>query len=88
MASINPNRMQNAETLIDKLPHKIIRWSLFTGAGVAIDLLGAGGIGTAGGVLMSAADSFLVDRIAKGWKPVQFVNGPLRRSREVLGNHR
>jgi hypothetical protein len=72
-------RAVTAETWIDKLPSKIMRWSLFTGAGVAMDLLGAGGIGTAGGVLLATADTFLLDRIAKGWKPDQFVNGPLRR---------
>jgi hypothetical protein len=72
-------RAVTTETWIDKLPNKVMRWSLFTGAGVAIDLLGAGGVGILAGVSLSAADAFLVDRIASGWKPDRFVNGPLRR---------
>jgi len=67
-----------AGTWIEKLPVKIARWSLFTGAGVAIDFMGGGGIGTAGGVGLSALDSFFLDKIIKGWKPNQFVEGPLR----------
>lgn len=38
-----------------------------------------GGLGTLGGVALSALDSFVLDRMLKGWKPNQFVEGPLRR---------
>jgi hypothetical protein len=34
--------------------------------------------GTAVGIGLSAGDSFLVDKLIKGWKPNQFVNGPLK----------
>jgi hypothetical protein len=33
-----------------KLPSKTVRWALFTGAGMAVDALGAGGVGTAVGL--------------------------------------
>lgn len=71
-------RAVTAQTWIDKLPTKVMRWSLFTGAGLGLDLLGAGGFGTMGGIALGAADTFLIDRIIKGWKPDQFVNGPLK----------
>jgi len=51
---------------------------LFTGAGIGIDALGAGGIGTSIGVALSAADQFLLDRLIKGWKPNQFIEDELR----------
>ncbi len=67
-----------ASTWIDKLPGKSSRWSIFTGIGVGIDALGAGGLGTALGIGISAADSFLLDNILKGWKPDQFIDDSLR----------
>jgi hypothetical protein len=68
-----------ADSWIDRLPGKSSRWSLFTAAGIGIDLLGAGGVGTVGAAALSAFDSFLLDRLVKGWKPNQFVEGPLRK---------
>jgi hypothetical protein len=67
-------REVTASTWIEKLPAKSLRWTLFTGAGLAADSVGAGGIGTAIGVGVSAADAFLLDKIIKGWKPNHFVN--------------
>ena len=67
-------REATASTWIEKLPAKKLRWSLFTGAGLAIDSIGAGGLGTAMGVGLSAADAFLVDKIINGWKPNHFIN--------------
>lgn len=63
---------------LDKLPAKSVRWSLFTGAGIGLDALGAGGIGTTAGVALSALDSFVIDKILKGWKPHHFVEGDLK----------
>jgi hypothetical protein len=63
--------------LIDKLPSKVTRFSLFTLGGLGLDFLGLGGIGTASGVALNLADSFLVDKIFGGWKPSQFVEGNL-----------
>jgi len=62
----------------EKLPTKSARWGVFTGIGFAVDALGAGGLGTAAGVAISAADAFLVDKLIKGWKPHQFVEGDLK----------
>jgi hypothetical protein len=72
-------RAVTAESWIDKLPSKGLRWAIFTGSGIALDLLGTGGIGLGVGIALSAIDSFILDKILKGWKPNQFVDGPLQR---------
>jgi hypothetical protein len=64
-------------TWIEKLPSKILRWSVFTGAGLIVDALGAGGIGTAIGAGISAVDAFIVDKLVKGWRPNGFVDNVL-----------
>lgn len=58
---------------VDKLPGKSTRWSLFTGAGLGLDALGAGGLGALTGIGLSALDTFYLDKIIKGWKPNQFI---------------
>jgi len=67
------------ETWVDKLPGKSFRWAFFTGAGLVLDLAGAGGAGTAIGVGLSAGDTFLLDKVAKGWKPSVFVDNDLKK---------
>ena len=62
---------------IDKLPSKTSRWAIFTGGGIALDLLTASGVGTATGVAISAFDNFVLDNLIKGWKPNQFINDDL-----------
>ncbi len=69
-----------AESTIDKLPVKAFRWMIFSGIGIGIDVLGGGGIGTAAGLGLSAADAFLTDKILRGWKPHQFVENELRKA--------
>jgi hypothetical protein len=58
----------------DKLPTKTLRWLVFAAIGIATaplnPLIGLG---------LSAIDPFLVDRLLKGWKPNQFVEGPLKK---------
>jgi hypothetical protein len=71
-------REATAQTWIDTLPSKRARWVVFTGIGVGLDVLGGGGIGTVTGVALSAFDSFLLDRLARGWKPTQFIDDHLR----------
>lgn len=66
-----------SDSWVDKLPGKTTRWAIFTGAGLGIDLLGGGGIGTSIGVTLSALDYFVVDKLIKGWKPNQFIHGEL-----------
>lgn len=65
------------ETWIDKLPGKTFRWAFFTGAGLLIDAMGAGGLGTSSGLALSAGDTFLLDKINKGWQPNSFINKEL-----------
>lgn len=65
------------DTWAEKLPTKGARWGVFTGLGLAVDALGAGGLGTVAGLAISAVDSFLADKLIKGWKPHQFVEGEL-----------
>lgn len=71
----------STETWIDKLPIRSARWVLFTGVGMLIDLAGAQGIGTAAAtatnIALSGADNFILNKILRGWKPNQFVDGPL-----------
>lgn len=62
---------------LEKTPVKVMRWSVFTGLGLAVDLMGGGGIGTAAGVVLSFADAFILDRLMIGWKPDQFVRSTL-----------
>lgn len=63
---------------LEKLPAKTIRWVLFTGAGLGVDALGAGGLGTLSGVALGVLDTFILDKIIKGWKPNQFINNDVR----------
>lgn len=67
-----------AGTWAEKLPGKTFRWSFFTGAGILLDIVVPTGLGTATGMALSAGDAFLLDKVIKGWKPNQFVEGPMR----------
>ncbi|WP_147320266.1 hypothetical protein [Rhodobacteraceae bacterium W635] len=67
-----------AGTWAERLPGKSFRWVFFTGAGLLLDLAIPTGLGTATGVALSAGDAFLLEKLTKGWKPNQFVEGPLR----------
>ena len=62
----------------DKLPRKAVRWGLFTAAGTALSALGGPVAGTAAAIGLSALDTFIIEKLALGWKPNQFVEGPLR----------
>lgn len=57
----------------EKLPTKTMRWAVFAGLGLVV-----GGLGPAAGVALGAADAFLIDKLIKGWKPHQFVEGDLK----------
>jgi len=61
-------------TWIDKLPGKGARFSIFTGAGILLDSFLTGGISTAIGVALGLGDTFLLDKILKGWKPDQYID--------------
>lgn len=66
------------DSWVEKLPSKSVRWGLFTLAGMLIDANVGGVIGTTAGVAVSAVDSFLLDKLIKGWKPHQFIEGEFR----------
>jgi len=66
------------ESWVEKLPAKSTRWSIFTGVGLGLDALGAGGLGTAAATALSAVDAFVLDKLIKGWKPHQFVEKDLK----------
>lgn len=61
-----------ADSWAEKLPAKILRYSVFTGAGLLADLVAAGA-----SELLGAADTFLLDSILRGWRPNQFVDASL-----------
>lgn len=63
----------------DNLPPKALRWLIFTAGGLALGAAFTNPItGTAAGTALSLADSFLLDKLIKGWKPSQFIDGPLK----------
>lgn len=59
---------------IEKLPSKTLRFTILTGTGILADTLIAGGWGTTIGVTLSLGDNFILEKLAKGWKPDQYVN--------------
>ena len=66
-----------ARTWADKLPTKTVRFVIFSGAGVLIDAVFPTGLGTVAGVTLGAADTFVVDRLLKGWRPNHFIEDQL-----------
>lgn len=66
------------ETWADKLPTKGVRFAVFTTAGIVLDALITGGIGTIAGVALGAGDTFVIDKLIKGWKPNQFIDDELK----------
>lgn len=86
LKDVNPdlgllNEYQKAivrDTWAEKLPAKTTRFCLFTFSGAAADVTFAGGLGTAAGLALNAADAFLFDKLVKGWRPNQFIEKKLR----------
>lgn len=66
------------DSWLEKLPAKPIRFSVFTALGLAADTVVTGGLGTLAGISIGAVDTFLVDRLIKGWRPHQFVKSSLK----------
>lgn len=62
---------------IDQLPAKSLRWFLFNVVPAVLATFGVPAPVVAG-LAVSLGDSFFVDKLAKGWKPNQFIEGPLR----------
>ena len=61
----------------EKLPPRASRFGIFGAANTALSFLATPAVGAIAGSALSAVDYFLLDRIANGWKPNQFVYGPL-----------
>jgi len=67
------------QTWIDKLPTKGMRWVITTGLAAAVEALYPTGTAMAAAQGLSLADATVLDKILKGWKPDQFVKGPMSR---------
>lgn len=61
----------------ERLPTKLIRLFIFSGAGLIASAATHGVAAALAGLALSAADSLLLDKLISGWKPSQFVTGPL-----------
>lgn len=61
----------------EKLPNKVRRFLLFNAVGSALALSLDPLTGVAAGLALNAADTFLFEKLVSGWKPSQFVSGPL-----------
>jgi hypothetical protein len=58
---------------------KNLRFVLFNAAQIAAGAVIAGPGGAIAGVALAATDSYLLDRLLTGWRPHQFVRGPLQK---------
>ena len=68
------------ESWVDKLPNKGVRFVVMAGLGQVIDVLSHGSlVGTAIGTALGAADSFILDKMLKGWRPNQFIDDDLKK---------
>ncbi len=65
------------QTWIDKLPTKGMRWVITTGLAAAVETFYPTGIAMFTAQGLGLADATVLDRILKGWKPDQFVEGPM-----------
>ena len=62
----------------ENLAPKYLRFLVMTGLSAAAGILLTPAAGVAAGIGLSATDYFLLDRLMKGWKPNQFVEGALK----------
>jgi hypothetical protein len=66
-----------AESWTDRLGTKTSRWVITTGLGAAVEAFYPTGAAIAAAQGISLLDATLLDRILKGWRPNQFVEGRL-----------
>jgi len=72
-------KASTAETWVDRLPMKTVRYVTFNMLGQLSDwLLQMRGLPPVGSIAIGSFDSFVVDQVIKGWRPNQFIDGPLR----------
>jgi len=65
------------QTWIDKLPTKGMRWVITTGLAAAVEGFYPTGAAMAAAQGLGLADATVLDRILKGWRPDQFIRGPM-----------
>ena len=70
------------EPAISGLKGSTLRFALFTGGGLLGEALIGGGVGIATGVGLSFFDTFLVEKLLKGWRPNVFVENATKRLRK------
>jgi hypothetical protein len=71
-------RAATADTWANKLPTKGLRFAIATGLGLAGEAFMPTGISTLAGLSIGAGDTFLLDKIIKGWRPNQFIESRMR----------
>ena len=62
----------------DKLPPKSLRFLMMTAAGLVVGAVTSPVVGAIATTALSAGDTFLLDKLLKGWKPNHFIEGPLK----------
>ncbi|MBZ5696557.1 MAG: hypothetical protein LAN36_14505 [Acidobacteriia bacterium] len=62
----------------DRLPPKAVRWLLVNVAGLAIGAVSSPTAAVLTSLGISAADAFLLEKLLRGWRPNQFIEGPLK----------
>jgi hypothetical protein len=60
---------------IETLPGKSVRFVVAAGTGLAASAV----VGPIGGVAVGVTNTFLLDRLLKGWRPNRFIQGPYKR---------
>jgi hypothetical protein len=66
------------DSWIDQLPGKTVKWAIFGAASTALAVAGIPvGASALAGLGLSAFDDFVVDKILKGWRPDQFIQGSI-----------
>jgi hypothetical protein len=81
LGTVNPDKNLLAEylkaaitdTWTEKLPTKVVRFVVFSGAGLVLDLFAPGSSAS-----LHAIDALLIDKCLKGWRPSHFVEAQLR----------
>jgi hypothetical protein len=68
-----------SETWINTLPGKALRFFIAASVAAALEATYPSGLGVAAGIGLEAGDHLLLDKLLRGWRPNQFVEGPLQR---------
>ncbi len=65
-------------TWIESLPARGVRFSAFSLAGAGLEILFSSGWGVSLGLALGFADEFLLEKLAAGWRPSQYVEQHLQ----------